>query len=124
MHTMIVSEKEGERKRSYNSRKGWKMRDRRERESKNESDKRIEEKASTKVVRGEEREKERFGKLDKERERETRTEGERDGRTRRVLTKLTGADLRRNLTNSGLNPPTRAVDLSCLPVNLAAVLVG
>lgn len=101
------------------------MRDRGERESKNESDERVEGEASTKVggrERKRERTNERFGKLDKKRERET--VGERDGRTRRVLTKLTGADLRRNLTNSGLNPPTRAVDLSCLPVNLAAVLVG
>lgn len=104
------------------------MRDRGERESKSESDERIDGETLTGDPRREkEREgtSERFGKLSRgERERERELEGERDGRTRRVLTKLTGADLRRNLTNSGLNPPTRAVDLSCLPVNLAAVLAA
>lgn len=101
------------------------MKGRGEQESKSESDERMDGEASTGDPRGEkerERTSGRFGKLN--RGREMRLVGERDGRTRRVLTKLTGADLRRNLTNSGLNPPTRAVDLSCLPVNLAAVLAA
>lgn len=111
------------------------MRDGEERESKSESDKRIDEETSTGDPTGAKERKRtsgRFGELnrgsergrERERVREMRLKGGRDGRTRRVLTKLTGADLRRNLTNSGLNPPTRAVDLSCLPVNLAAVLAA
>lgn len=109
------------------------MRDGEKRESKSESDKRIDGETLTGDPRGAKERKRtsrRFGKLNRgsergrEREREMRLKGGRDGRTRRVLTKLTGADLRRNLTNSGLNPPTRAVDLSCLPVNLAAVLAA
>lgn len=105
------------------------MRDRRERASKSERDERMNEEISTRdPERKRDRERERKNANERENrqagKRQTRTEGVRDGRTHRVLTKLTGADLRRNLTNSGLNPPTRAVDLSCLPVNLAAVLAG
>jgi len=77
-----------------------------------------------------EREKERGREVMRERAGESTSWKETDRgdargkESQRVLTKLTGADLRRNLTNSGLNPPTRAVDLSCLPLNLAAVLAG
>jgi len=101
------------------------MGERREPAGKSESDERMDGETS---ARDPEREKERQRGSARAGEstswKETDRGDARRKESQRVLTKLTGADLRRNLTNSGLNPPTRAVDLSCLPLNLAAVLAG
>jgi len=101
------------------------MGEKREPAGKSESDERMDGETS---ARDPEREKERQRGSARAGEstswKETDRGDARRKESQRVLTKLTGADLRRNLTNSGLNPPTRAVDLSCLPLNLAAVLAG